>query len=94
MFQVSLRDSLAQLARGEAVSATAKSSQPLRGNSPRGTSNTLVTPTSPKLPSPHSPRRPLHVKKQNVGVVENQKVGNYFFKKCYVHVVFFFLLTM
>ncbi|XP_059158353.1 serine/threonine-protein phosphatase 2A regulatory subunit B'' subunit beta-like isoform X2 [Physella acuta] len=71
--QVSLRDSLAQLARGEAVSATAKSSQPLRGNSPRGTSNTLVTPTSPKLPSPHSPRRPLHVKKQNVGVVDNQK---------------------
>ncbi|KAI8743623.1 serine/threonine-protein phosphatase 2A regulatory subunit B subunit beta [Biomphalaria glabrata] len=77
--QVSLRDSLSQLVRGETVSAPSRSSShSARGTSPRGGSvGTFVTPTSPKLPSPHSPRRPLHAKKQNGS--DNLKVGCFMF---------------
>ncbi|KAH9512369.1 hypothetical protein Btru_039339 [Bulinus truncatus] len=72
--QVSLRDSLAQLVRGEAVSAPSRSSSHSLRSSPRGgLSSSFVTPTSPKLPSPHSPRRLLHVKKQNGSIGDSLK---------------------
>lgn len=72
--QVSLKDSLIQIAKGEAVSAPTRASLGTKGSSPRLGGNSLVTPTSPKLPSPRSPRRPVINKKHIGGVVEALKV--------------------
>ncbi|GFO48817.1 serine/threonine-protein phosphatase 2a regulatory subunit b'' subunit beta [Plakobranchus ocellatus] len=70
--QLTLRESLTQIARGEAVTATNSplGSQQQQGRHPslpgRSTgAASIVSPVSPKLPSPRSPRRPLHARKHN-----------------------------
>lgn len=80
--QLSLRESLSQIGRGEAVAASSGSSlgsqQHQQGrhaslSSRSGTgASPLVSPVSPKLPSPRSPRRPLHTRKHNNNSVSIQ----------------------
>ncbi|XP_005110577.2 uncharacterized protein LOC101850289, partial [Aplysia californica] len=64
--QISLRGSLQQIGKGESVcgSGHQSSSFGVRGSSQRA-GNALLSPGSPKLPSPRSPRRPLQTKKHN-----------------------------
>ncbi|GFR88138.1 serine/threonine-protein phosphatase 2A regulatory subunit B'' subunit beta [Elysia marginata] len=73
--QLSLRESLSQIGRGEIVTAPTgpvpgtQQNQQGRHSSllSRGGAgaSSIVSPVSPKLPSPRSPRRPLHTRKHN-----------------------------
>ncbi|RUS69222.1 hypothetical protein EGW08_023018, partial [Elysia chlorotica] len=84
--QLSLRESLSQIGRGEVVTAP---TGPTPGSQTHqlgrhgslsgrgGAGPSIVSPVSPKLPSPRSPRRPLHTRKHNVnsGGVQGQING-------------------
>jgi len=63
--QSSLRDNLLQICRGEPVTEPVPQSNSQRSWSGRSSTGSLLAPGSPKLPSPRSPRRPLHTKKSN-----------------------------